>query len=78
MDSIVIAKIIRIARKRSGLTQVQLAQFAGVGKTVVFDLEKGKPTVQLDSLLKVLEILNIKIMLQAPFLPFEETIKDEL
>ncbi len=58
-----ISDIIRFHRKKSGLSQNQLAILAGVGKTVVFDIEKGKDTVQLNSLLKVLNALNINIEL---------------
>lgn len=62
---------VRYYRKQSSLTQQALAMLAGVGKTVVFDIEKGKTTVQLDTLLKVLAVLNIQITLQPPF-PREE------
>lgn len=62
-----LAKTIHYFRKQSGLTQQQLAQLAGVGKTAVFDIEKGKSTVQLNTLLKVLNILNIKVRLETPF-----------
>lgn len=62
-----ISEAIRYFRKRSGLSQLELARIAGVGKTVVFDIEKGKETVQLNSLLKVLDVLNIKIKLETPF-----------
>lgn len=62
-----IAKIIHYCRKQSGLSQQALAKLAGVGKTVVFDIEKGKETVQLKTLLKVLEVLNIRIKLDTPF-----------
>lgn len=41
---------------------------AGVGKTVVFDIEKGKETVKLDTLRKILKILNIKVQLVSPLL----------
>jgi hypothetical protein len=34
---------------------------------VVFDIEKGKKTVQLNTLLKVLDVLNIKIKFETPF-----------
>lgn len=64
-----IAKMVRYFRKQSGLTQLELAQMAGVGKTVVFDIEKGKVTVQLDSLIKILHVLNIKLSFETPF-PF--------
>ena len=41
-----IADMVHYFRKQSELTQRQLAQLAGVGKTVVFDLEKGKATIR--------------------------------
>jgi transcriptional regulator with XRE-family HTH domain len=41
---------------------------AGVGKTVIFDIEKGKESVQLDTLRKILKVLNIKIVLTSPFM----------
>ena len=62
-----IAKIVRQGRKCSGLSQRELAKLAGVGKTVVFDLEKGKETVQLNTLLKILDVLNIKMTFEIPF-----------
>lgn len=58
-----LAKILRKHRKAAGLSQLQLAQLAGIGKTAVFELEKGKETVQLDTLRKVLAVLNIKVIL---------------
>ena len=61
-----IAPIIHAHRRKSGLTQNQLARIAGVGKTVVFDIEHGKLTVQLDTLLKILTVLNIKLVLETP------------
>lgn len=63
-----ISEIIKIHRKKSGLTQKELADLAGVGKTVIFDLEKGKQTVRLDTLMKVLRILNIKMKFQSPYI----------
>ena len=67
-----IGKIILAHRKKSNLTQKQLADLAGVGKTVVFDLEKGKATVQLNSLLKILSALNIKLELTSPLMHLME------
>lgn len=63
-----LASLIRKHRKAAKLSQVQLAEMAGVGKTAVFDLEKGKETVQLDTLRKILAVLNIKVQLISPFL----------
>lgn len=61
-----LAAIIKDHRKRSGLTQAELATLAGVGKTVVFEVEKGKLTLRYDTLLKILSILNIKIIFSSP------------
>lgn len=60
--------MVRDHRRLSGLTQAQLAKLAGVGKTVVFDIEHGKESVQFDTLKKVLDVLNIKFVLQSPVL----------
>ena len=63
-----LAEIIRMHRKASGLSRVQLAEMAGVGKTVIYDIEKGKESVQLNTLRKILKVLNIKIILTSPLL----------
>ncbi len=67
MSSIEIANIVHYCRKQSGLSQRDLAKLAGVGKTVIFDIEKGKASVQLDTLSKVFDVLNIRMTLKTPF-----------
>ncbi|MEA3267342.1 MAG: helix-turn-helix domain-containing protein [Candidatus Fermentibacteria bacterium] len=59
--------LVRFHRRKAALTQMQLADLAGVGKTTVYDIEKGKTTVQFDSLFAVLSTLNIQIKLSGPF-----------
>ncbi|HXK50607.1 MAG TPA: helix-turn-helix domain-containing protein [Clostridiales bacterium] len=61
-------KIILFHRKKAGLSRNELAELAGVGKTVIFDLEKGKTSVKLSTIEKVLEALNIEIKLQSPLM----------
>ena len=63
-----LAEVIRMHRKAAKLSRVQLAELAGVGKTVIYDIEKGKESVQLDTLRKILKVLNIKIVLTSPFM----------
>ncbi len=63
-----IGEIVRFHRTRAGLTQKALADHAGVGKTVVFDIEKNKQSVQWDSLNKVLHALNITIVFNSPLM----------
>jgi len=67
-----IGETVRFHRKKSGLTQKELALIAGVGKTVVFDVEKGKETVQINSILKILSVLNIKVELKNPLIKLME------
>lgn len=59
-------KVILFHRRRSGLTQQQLADLAGVGKNLVYQLESGKPGVRLENLLKVLRVLNIELDFRSP------------
>lgn len=68
MVSIELGNIVRFHRKKGGLTQQQLATLAGVGKTVVFDLEKGKQSVQMDTVMKILNVLNIRLKLESPLM----------
>ena len=63
-----LAEVIRMHRKAARLSRVQLSELAGVGKTVIYDIEKGKESVQLDTLRKILRVLNIKIVLTSPFM----------
>ena len=66
MRSTEIGNSVRYHRKQAGLSRQELASLAGVGKTVIYDIEKGKETIQLKSLLKVLDVLNIQIQLDGP------------
>jgi len=63
-----VAEIVRLHRKAAKLSRLQLAELSGVGKTVIYDIEKGKETIQLDTLRKILRVLNIKIVLTSPFM----------
>ena len=63
-----IPELVTRHRKKSGLSQEQLAKLAGVGKTAVFDVEHGKMTIQMDTLLRILDALNIEAQLSSPLL----------
>jgi y4mF family transcriptional regulator len=68
-----IARIINEHRKQAGLTQKELADLAGIGKATVFDIEKGKETVRLVNLLKVIEVLNLTLTLESPLASKDRT-----
>lgn len=59
---------VRYHRRRSGLSQHALADLAGIGKTSVFDIEKGKSTVRLATLMALLRVLNIDMVLESPLM----------
>ena len=63
-----LSEIVLFHRKESGLTRNQLADLAGVGKTVIYDIEKGKETIRFLTLQKVLKALNIKITFTSPLM----------
>jgi transcriptional regulator with XRE-family HTH domain len=63
-----IAVVIKMHRKAAGLSRIRLAELAGVGKSAIYDIEHGKESVQLDTLQKILNVLNIKIVLKSPLL----------
>lgn len=68
MDSINLGRIVRYHRKRARLSRKALAAIAGVGKTVIYDIEHGKETVQLRSLLNVMQALNISVHVESPLM----------
>lgn len=63
-----LSEIIIEHRHLSGLSQAGLAKIAGVGKTVVFDLEHGKQSIRFDTLAKIFSVLNITITFDSPIM----------
>lgn len=69
-----VGRIIHFHRKKAGLSRIDLAMVAGVGKTVIYDIEHGKETVRIKTLLKILNALNITMLLDGPIMEhFTET-----
>jgi y4mF family transcriptional regulator len=66
MNNFNLGLFIKEHRKKAGLTQLQLANLAGVGKTTVFDIEKNKTTVSWNNLLTVITVLNIEVQFKSP------------
>ena len=66
-----LAQLIRNHRKKAGLSQAKLASLGGVGKTVIWDIENGKESVQWDTLQKIFRVLNITAEWRSPLLERE-------
>ena len=57
---------IRAVRKEQGMRQDDTAGGAGVGHVFLRDVERGKETVQLGLVLKVLDELGIELSIDIP------------
>ena len=56
-----ISEFIKAKRKNLGLTQIILAEKAGVGLRFVRDLEQGKATLRLDKVNQVLDLFGSEV-----------------
>ena len=63
-----VGKIIQFHRKQAGISRTSLAEISGLGKTAIYDIEKGKESVKMITLLKVLKALNISLELISPIM----------
>ena len=66
MSNFNLGNFIKEHRKQAGLSQLALANLAGVGKTTVFDIEKNKESVRWNNLNAVLKVLNIHVKFISP------------
>lgn len=66
MDSSELGLIVRRERKAQKLKQAELAAVSGVGIRFIVDLEAGKPTLQLDKVLRVVKTLGCEIQITPP------------
>ncbi len=61
-------KIVYFHRKQARLSRTALADLAGVGKTAVYDIEKGKNTMRWVTIIAILDALNIDIEFNSPLM----------
>ena len=62
-----IGSFVRWRRRDNGLSQVELAELAGVGPRFVSELERGKKSVRLDAVNAVLAVFGKRLgVLDAP------------
>ena len=59
-----LAKDIKEMRKAASLTQAEVSKRAGVGLRFVRELEQGKPTVRLDKVKQVLDLLGYELCIR--------------
>lgn len=56
--------IVRAFRTAQNLTQADILGLANTGNRFIVELENGKPTVQLQKVLDVLDVLGLEIVVQ--------------
>lgn len=66
MDTDTIATTIKKHRKIANLSQIELANLAGIGKTTLFEIEKNNENVSWKNIKAVLIVLNINVTFQSP------------
>jgi transcriptional regulator with XRE-family HTH domain len=55
---------IRHYREEAGLTQEQLAEMAGLNRSYLSELERGRETEQMRRILRLLKLLGVRATLQ--------------
>jgi HTH-type transcriptional regulator / antitoxin HipB len=63
-SSVDLGAVVRQHRKRLSLNQLDIAGLGNTGNRFIVDLEKGKPTVQLQKALDVLELLGLELVVR--------------
>jgi HTH-type transcriptional regulator / antitoxin HipB len=64
-SSVALGAVIREQRKRLALKQLDLAGLGNTGNRFIVDLENGKPTVQLQKVLDLMDLLGLEVVVRA-------------
>lgn len=63
-SSVDLGAVIREQRKRLALKQLDLAGLGNTGNRFIVDLENGKPTVQLQKVLDLMDLLGLEVVVR--------------
>lgn len=63
-SSVELGAVIREQRKRLALKQLDLAGLGNTGNRFIVDLESGKPTVQLQKVLDLMDLLGLEVVVR--------------
>lgn len=59
-----IGEVVQQLRREQKLLQIDLAGLAGTGNRFIVDLEKGKPTLQMQKVLDVLDLMGLEVSIR--------------
>jgi HTH-type transcriptional regulator / antitoxin HipB len=63
-SSVELGAVVRDQRKRLALKQLDIAGLGNTGNRFIVDLESGKPTVQLQKVLDVMDLLGLEVVVR--------------
>ena len=63
-SSVELGAVIRDQRRRLALKQLDLAGLGNTGNRFIVDLENGKPTVQLQKVLDLMDLLGLEVVVR--------------
>lgn len=64
MDSKSLGQAIRMRRKELNYTQAYLSEFTGFSISFISDLERGKPTAEIEKTLRIINILGLDVFIE--------------
>ena len=63
-DSKSLGQTIRTRRKELNYTQSYLAEFTGLSVTFISDLERGKPTAEIEKTIRLINMLGMDLLIE--------------
>ncbi|MDO4345607.1 MAG: helix-turn-helix domain-containing protein [Eubacteriales bacterium] len=63
-DSKSLGRAIRERRKELNYTQAYLSEFTGLSVTFISDLERGKPTAEIEKTIRLINILGLDLSVE--------------
>ena len=63
-DSRSLGQAIRARRKELNYTQAYLSEFTGLSVTFISDLERGKPTAEIEKTIQLIHILGMDLLVE--------------
>jgi len=64
IDSKSFGHAIRTRRKELNYTQAYLSEFTGLSVTFISDLERGKPTAEIEKAIRLVNILGLDLLVE--------------
>jgi len=66
MKNSIFGKMVSVARKAQGLTQLELQDLCGVSGSVIYKIESGRHDLSLSNFTSVLDALGIEVICRSP------------